>query len=443
MSSPKTPWQGGGKMKWKMGNRLVFGGFAIATAILAFVGWQSYQNTARFAEASEGRKHTYEVLRNLDETVARLVDAETGQRGYLLTGDEAYLEPYRAAIKNIDRPRGRLKSLTSDNPNQQKRIQILEPLVEKKLAELQQTIDLRKNNGLAAANRVVLEGSGKQAMDQIRAVIAEMMNEEEDLLRLRTQKTNESVAMSMRTIRTGTLSSISLLVLCFGLLQRELSERKKAQAALARSEKWFSTTLGSIGDAVIATDMNGAVTFMNSVAQSLTGWSQAEATGKSMDLVFDIVNKDTRRPGENPVKKDFREGKVVGLADHTLLLSKNGREYDIEDSAAPILTDTGEGFGVVLVFRDITDKKQTEEETKRQKELLQLILGSIADGVVVADSNGKFLIFNAAAEQILGIGATEATPDKWSDQYGVYLPDTLTQYPSDQLPLVRAMRGES
>src|SRR6266436_757967 len=443
MPSPKTPWQGGGKMKWKIGNRLVLGGFIIATAILAFVGWQSYRNTARFAEASEWRKHTYEVLRNLDETVARLVDAETGQRGYLLTGDEAYFEPYSAAIKNIDQTIGNLKSLTSDNANQQKRIQILGPLVEQKLAELQQTIDLRKNKGPTAANRVVLEGSGKQAMDQIRAVVAEMTNEEEDLLRLRTQKANESVKRTSRTILAGTVVSISLLVLCFGLLQRELSERKKAQEALSKSEKWFSTTLSSIGDAVIATDMNGAVTFMNSVAQSLTGWSQTDATGKSMDLVFDIVNKETRRPVENPVKKVFREGKVVGLADHTILLSKEGKEFDIEDSAAPILTDTGEGFGVVLVFRDITGMKLADEETKRQKELLQLILESIADGVVVADSDGKFLLFNAAAEQVLGIGATDTRPDQWSDRYGSYLPDAVTLYPPNELPLVRAMRGES
>src|SRR5437879_3704498 len=226
-------------------------------------------------------------------------------------------------------------------------------------------------------------------------------------------------------------------------LLRGLSERKRAQEGLEKSEKWFSTTLESVGDAVIATDMNGAVTFMNSVAQSLTGWSQAEATGKAVDLVLNIVNKQTRRPAENPVKKVFREGKVAGLADHTLLLSKNGDEYDIEDSAAPILTDTGEGFGVVLVFRNITEKKRAEDETRRQKELLQLILGSIADGVVVADANGKFLLFNAAAEQVVGVGATDTTPDQWSDRYGTYLPDTATPYPSNELPLVRAMRGEN
>src|SRR6267378_959475 len=427
----------------EMGNRLILTGFVIATAILGFVGWQSYRNTARFAEASEWRKHTYEVLRNLDETVARLVDAETGQRGYLLTGVDAYLEPYRAAIKNLDQTIGRLKSLTSDNPNHQKRIQILEPLVGEKLAELQQTIDLRKNKGLAAANRVVLEGSGKQAMDQVRAIIAEMANEEKDLLGIRTQAANKSVAMSVRTILTGTLLSISLLVFCFGLLQRELSERKKAQEALSKSEKWFSTTLSSIGDAVIATDMNGAVTFLNAVAQSLTGWSRAEATGKSMDLVFDIVNKETRRPVENPVKKVFREGKIVGLADHTILRSKSGKEFDIEDSAAPIVADTGAGLGVVLVFRDITDKKLAEEETSRQKDLLQLILGSVTDGVVVADTNGKFLLFNAAAERFIGIGATDVSPDQWSQQYGTFRPDGVTVFPSNELPLVSAMRGEN
>src|SRR4029077_10321755 len=276
-----------------------------------------------------------------------------------------------------------------------------------------------------------------------RAVLTEMADEENNHRTVRSQEMTKALTGTARIVVAGTLVSILLLLLVFGILIRELSRRKSTQEALARSEKWLSTTLGSIGDAVIATDMNGAVTFMNPVAQSLTGWIQTEAMGKSMDLVFDIVNKDTRRPVENPVKKVFREGKIVGLADHTLLLSKGGREYDIEDNAAPILRNTAEAFGVVLVFRDITEKKQTEEETRRQKELLQLILGSIADGVVVADANGKFLLFNEAAEQALGIGATDTTPDQWSDRYGSYLPDAVTLYPSNELPLVRAMRGES
>jgi PAS domain S-box-containing protein len=212
---------------------------------------------------------------------------------------------------------------------------------------------------------------------------------------------------------------------------------------LARNEKWLSTTLSSIGDAVIATDMNGTVSFLNPVAQKLTGWGLEEARGKSMDIVFDIVNSETRRPVENPVKKVFREGKVVDLADHTILLSKDGREFDIEDSAAPIVAESGETLGVVLVFRDVTENKTAEKETKRQKDLLELILASMSDGVVVADKNGKFLLFNPAAEQILGLGATDATPDQWVDRYGVYHPDGLTPYGPNELPLARAIRGEA
>ena len=280
-------------------------------------------------------------------------------------------------------------------------------------------------------------------MDQIRTLIVGMRNEENYLLRTRTQHADESATKSARTVLAGTLLSVSLMVLCFALLKRELSERKKAQEALAKSEKWFSTTLSSIGDAVIATDMNGAVTFLNPVAQQLTGWNLEEARAKSMDMVFDIVNAETRRPVENPVKKVFREGKIVGLADHTVLLSKDGRQFDIEDSAAPILTETGEGFGVVLVFRDITEKKLAEKETRRQKELLQLILGSMGDGVVVADENGKFLLFNDSAEQMLGLGATDTTPDEWTDRYGLYHPDGVTPCEPSEVPLARAIRGES
>jgi PAS domain S-box-containing protein len=387
-------------MQSRMERHLIRWGFVVAAIILLAAGWESYRNTVRFAEAAGWQKHTYEVLRTLDEAEARLVDAETGQRGYLLTGDDAYLDTYRVSIKNIDQVTGRLKDLTSDNPNQQKRIQILEPLIENKLAELQSTIELRRQGLIAAANQLVLQGSGKQWMDQIRSLVAEMANEENDLLRIRTQTAHDSIARSTTAITAGTLVSILLLVLCFGLLSRELSERKRAQAALTKSEKWLSTTLGSIGDAVIATDMNGAVTFMNSVAQSLTGWSLEEAFDKSIDLVLNIINEETRRPVENPVKKVFREGKVVGLADHTLLISKKGREFDIEDSAAPIVTGTGENLGVVLVFRDITDLKKAREELERFFTL------SI-DMICIAGYDGYFKRLNPAWQETLGFSTEE------------------------------------
>jgi len=408
LSRNPAPHRGDKMMQWKMERHLIGWGFVAAAIILVFAGSESYRNTTRFAESADLQKHTYEVLRTLDATKALLVDAETGQRGYLLTGDETYLDTYRVSIKNLDQVTGHLKDLTSDNPNQQKRIQVLEPLVEQKLAELQRTIDLRKQGAIASANQVVMQGSGKQWMDQIRSLLAEMADEESDLLNLRTQGTRESIVRSTTSIIIGTLVSIFLLALCFGLLSRELSERTRVQAALTNSEKWLSTTLGSIGDAVIATNMNGAITFMNSVAQSLTGWNVEEAQGKTMDLVFDIVNKDTRRPVENPVKKVFREGKVVGLADHTLLISKKGREFDIEDSAAPIVTAAGENLGVVLVFRDITEVKKAREE-------LEGVFTLSIDMICIAGYDGYFKRLNPAWEKTLGYSTAELMARPYSE----------------------------
>ncbi len=429
--------------RWPRKKGLIHIGFVAAASLLLLVGVESYRDTIRVAEAAAARKHSFEVRGLLSDMAARLVDAETGQRGFLLTGDDAYLEPYHAAMKSIDQVLAELKNSTADNPVQQKHVPELEQLIDKKLAELQRTIDLRKQNGLAAANAIVLGGEGKRYMDQIRSLLADMQNEEDRVRAFRAVEMTDALNRSTRIVVAGNLLSASILVVIFALLFRALSQRKRAQEGLEKSEKWLSTTLASIGDAVIATDMNGAVSFMNPIAESLTGWTLDDARGKSMDLVFDIVNKETRRPVENPVKKVFREGKVVGLADHTILLSKSGKEFDIEDSAAPITANTGAALGVVLVFRDITDKKFAEQETSRQKDLFQLILSTVTDGVVVADTNGKFLLFNAAAEQFIGVGAVDQSPDQWSQQYGTFRPDGVTPFLSNELPLVRAMNGES
>lgn len=128
-------------------------------------------------------------------------------------------------------------------------------------------------------------------------------------------------------------------------------------------------TLSSIGDAVIATDAAGHITFMNGVAQTLTGWTEADAIGKPLEMVFCIVNEYTRETAESPVTKVIREGGVVGLANHTILLAKDGREVPIDDSGAPIRGETGELIGVILVFRDITDRRQSEERINLLLEL--------------------------------------------------------------------------
>ncbi|MCP4601452.1 MAG: HAMP domain-containing protein, partial [Proteobacteria bacterium] len=154
-------------------------------------------------------------------------------------------------------------------------------------------------------------------------------------------------------------------------LREASSTRKQAEAALRESEENLSITLNSIGDAVIATDTEGRVTRMNPIAEKLTGWSLSEAEGRPVIEIFNIINEKTRQGVESPVEKVMREGVIVGLANHTVLISKNSIEHPIADSAAPIRNDKGEIVGVVLVFRDVTEKRDTEKALKEYSERLE------------------------------------------------------------------------
>jgi PAS domain S-box-containing protein len=145
-------------------------------------------------------------------------------------------------------------------------------------------------------------------------------------------------------------------------IARDITEKKRAEDALAEQKEWLQTTLESIGDAVIATDARGEIVFLNAVAEHLTGWGREDARGKACTEVFQIVNEVTRRPAENPVQRVLREGVVIGLANHTLLIAADGTERPIDDSAAPIRHRDARIVGTVLVFRDVTDRRQAENE---------------------------------------------------------------------------------
>ncbi len=148
------------------------------------------------------------------------------------------------------------------------------------------------------------------------------------------------------------------------------TELEQAQASLRESEQRWATTLASIGDAVIATDLSGTIVFMNGEAEKLTGWTLIEASQKPVKTVFNIINEQSRLEVENPIDRVLREGMVVGLANHTVLIRKDGVEVPVDDSGAPIRDKEGKTSGVVLVFRDISDRKKAEEELQQSEKRL-------------------------------------------------------------------------
>ncbi|MBZ4675821.1 MAG: domain S-box [Anaerophaga sp.] len=158
---------------------------------------------------------------------------------------------------------------------------------------------------------------------------------------------------------------------------RDITRRKITEKALKESEELFRTTLYSIGDGVITCDTEGKVMNINKVAEELTGWQEVEAKGQPMDKVFRIINECSRKPVISPVNKVFAGGKIVGLANHTLLQSRDGREIPIADSGAPIFSEDGRITGVVLVFRDQTEERRYQLELEKSRNYLSTLMNNL------------------------------------------------------------------
>lgn len=178
--------------------------------------------------------------------------------------------------------------------------------------------------------------------------------------------------------------------------------RHQADQQLRQQREWLRVTLASIGDAVIATNAEGRVAFLNPVAESLTGWKAEEASGQPIESVFRIVNEQTGRALEEPVARVLRERRAVELANHAALVTKDGRTVPIEDSAAPILDAVGEVIGAVLVFHDVTGKRRAEEALRRSAQEWERTFDSVPDLIAILDVQHRVVRANRAMAQRLG-----------------------------------------
>jgi len=317
--------------------------------------------------------HAEQVISNSRQLMRYMVDMETGVRGYHLTGDKSFLEPYEAAKPRVPEQIALLLKLTAHTPDQQRRIKEIQDLdlrwIDYADALLQQPVGTPLTLSEFQA--------GKDLMDQVRAKQREILAVEDELRNVRYRRST-----ILGNIADGTAVGLSLLVafLLFTLTRRELyalsstyerhlrAEADKTQQ-LTESRESFQITLNSIGDAVISTDAAGKVSFLNPVAQQLTGWEYTPAQGQPLREVLRIVDEKSRAPIDDPIQIVRRAQTVVGLSNSLILLSRLGNEYPIELTAAPIRSDRSQLAGVVIVFRDITQRLQTEHTLRSSERL--------------------------------------------------------------------------
>ena len=313
--------------------------------------------------------HSRRVVQELRITESMVKDAEAGQRGFLYTGKENYLLPYDRAISQMDAHLKNLVNSIGDNPKEQLEVENLRDLIHRKVAELAQTISLFRLRGAPAAKALVMSDQGFNLMEGIHSLVERMEQEENSVGNARREAYQKSIRITAACIYLASaVAALGLGLLAFSVF-RDMRSRERDAAALRQSEEWFRVTLSSIAEGVIATDHQGLISFLNPVAERLTGNSLEDAKGKRIYDIFPILNETTNMPVENPVEKVLTLGMVVGLANHTVLRHREGHLIPIEDSAAPITDDSGRLIGVVLVFRDASHERSLQEVLRRTEKL--------------------------------------------------------------------------
>ena len=372
--------------------RVIVVPMVVMAAFAGLLLWEAFDLNSSLQRVD----HTDQVLDQSGHLLKLLVDMEVAKRGYVANGDENFLRPYLEGTKKFEPEFQALYQMVADNSSQQMRLRGVYAGYKESEAYDSRIIALRRAG--KADPTLVENRQSKGALDSLREQIAEFQSVE---IGLRTQRV-QAAHVRWNIILLSCLG----LGLGFGIFLALFTRyhMEKLGSKLLQSEERWTATLGSIGEAVIATDSEARITFLNGIAASMTGWQPEEALNQPIGNVLRLIHEKSGMTADNEVLRVLKEKKILAVANHVDLVTRDGREIAVEHSAAPILAAKGKVIGVVLIFRDVSERRQEQIETAEQAALLELT----QDSVFVIDMEGRVQFWSRGAEAMLGYSKAEA-----------------------------------
>ncbi|BDA68468.1 hypothetical protein CAL7716_026340 [Calothrix sp. PCC 7716] len=382
-----------GKQASKLRKRFfkrIASGFGLASAILVLIGMVSYHNTQVLINTYNQVRKSQDKINSLQELILAINDAETGQRGYILTGQNIYLEPYRTANTKINKEIKKIKSLVIDSRYQKKQIESLESLITAKLAELKQTIELRQNQGFDASLQVIQTNQGKNLMDDIRELLLKMENEQRQELNKESQAAQASARKSFLTLAIAIILSFIIIVTLYYFISREINERKLAEESLNKERNFISAILDTASALVVVLNSQGQIVRFNQACELTTGYSFDEVRGRYFWNIF-LVPEEIE-----PVKAVFtkiQSGQVIKEYEN-YWVTKDGSKRLIAWSNTILKDYEGAIEYIIGTGVDITARRRDEKHLAAQHSTTRVL----ADSSTIAEATP--LILQAICESL-------------------------------------------
>jgi PAS domain S-box-containing protein len=382
-------------------SRRLLAGFGLGVALFVALSMMSNKSARELAETDDWVRHTHEVLARIQRVNSDLITVQSAVGGFVISGGADFLAPYHDARRELEDDERMLRRLTADNPRQQRRLDTLEDLIRQRLAYAEETLDLQRQRGFAASAALISTGGGLEIMKQFKAVIGALEGEEGDLLTRREAQARAQTARTFFILSIGTFIGLALLLTVLFFLNSEATERREAEAV----SRLGAEIVRSASDAVITKTLEGIITSWNPGAERILGYSAQEAVGRPVLMLIPAECADDETEILAKVGRDER-------VDHfeTLRLRKDGCIANVSITVSSLKDNSGRINGAVNILRDITKRKQSEEELRASEERFRTMANSIPQLAWIARADGFIYWYNQRWYEYTG-----TTPEQMED----------------------------